>query len=180
MLLRMQCPWVPQDQGWVSMWNLSDCWSNRHTWIIFSLKQKFVQCKQEIERLEGARRDLMLTILEQKQQQISVICTTSHMNIPTFADFHPSEPGEVRVSCQLLQDQGSEADWPATLGYGLLHPHLLIVLRQRYCIIQVYEAGFPQREKWIQIFAILPNCQSLCSSGDLTSEPLAVDIWCPG
>lgn len=57
-----------------------------------------LQCVQEIARLEGARKDLMMGIIDSKRQQISAICTASHMPVPPLPAADAHEPGEVVAS----------------------------------------------------------------------------------
>ena len=54
-----------------------------------------LQCIHEITRLEGARKDLMMGIIDSKRQQISAICNSSHMIIPPLPAADAQEPGEV-------------------------------------------------------------------------------------
>ena len=59
------------------------------------------QCLQEIARLEGARKDLMLSIIEAKRQQLAAICAESHMSLP---ESHTSEGSEVTNPACLTMD----------------------------------------------------------------------------
>ena len=61
-------------------------------------KAAYVQCMQEVVRLEGARKDLMLGIIDSKRQQLAAVCALSHMSMPPLPEAHPAESGEVRAS----------------------------------------------------------------------------------
>lgn len=49
---------------------------------------------QEVGRLEGARKDLMLNIIKTKRQELTAICTAAHIQMPNLPDT-AAEPGEV-------------------------------------------------------------------------------------
>lgn len=54
-----------------------------------------MQCMQEIARLEGAKKDLMLGIIDSKRQQIVALCTASHMPVPPMPEADAAGSGEV-------------------------------------------------------------------------------------
>lgn len=60
-----------------------------------------LQCMQEIARLEGARKDLMMGIIDSKRQHLVTLCETSHMPIPPMPEAGAQESGEVEPECKI-------------------------------------------------------------------------------
>ena len=66
---------------------------------------------QEVARLEGARKDLMLGIIDSKRQQLAAVCALSHMSMPPLPEAHPAESGEVRASRCVIRGRQCFQPW---------------------------------------------------------------------
>lgn len=99
-------------------WNVE--WMNHSSMIYSQLLDRYVsccltaivqlQCKQEIARLEGARKDLMMGIIDSKRQQLRGVCTASHMPVPPLPENNNKETGEVNSAIFRASDSTITAD----------------------------------------------------------------------